>query len=172
MPLEVIRTQQLDQQSQIMCYSRLQAYEAGNVGGFGDRVYLNISWPATALVIRRSVDQSVLVSSPHLGPKTKFLLLSDSCGFAVVRRPLWRENGSVVYNCCWSSPAHSFSDMCPAGLMTIFYILRFETSLTWRARSPYLHALGTRLHAGPLVIKWVRTSSYSKTVVSENVHAF
>jgi hypothetical protein len=29
---------------------------------------------------RRSVAQSVLPSSPHLGPKTKFLLLSDSCG--------------------------------------------------------------------------------------------
>jgi hypothetical protein len=25
-------------------------------------------------------------------------------------RFLWREDGSVVYNCCWSSPAQSFSD--------------------------------------------------------------
>jgi hypothetical protein len=24
-----------------------------------------------------------------------------------VERPLWRENGSVLYNCCWSSPTHS-----------------------------------------------------------------
>jgi hypothetical protein len=33
---------------------------------------------------RRSVCQSVLVSSTHLGPKTRFLLLSDSFGFVDV----------------------------------------------------------------------------------------
>jgi hypothetical protein len=32
---------------------------------------------------RRPVGQSVLASSPHLGPKTRFLLLSDSYGFVV-----------------------------------------------------------------------------------------
>jgi hypothetical protein len=41
---------------------------------------------------------------------------------------LCREDGSVVYNCCWSSPAHSFSGLTPVGLVTIFYCLRFETS--------------------------------------------
>jgi hypothetical protein len=30
-----------------------------------------------------------------------------------------------------------------AGLMTIFYCLRFETSPTWRVRSPYLYPPGT-----------------------------
>jgi hypothetical protein len=34
---------------------------------------------------------------------------------------------SVVYNCCWSSLAQSFSG--PVGLVTIFYCLIFETSL-------------------------------------------
>jgi hypothetical protein len=53
---------------------------------------------------RRSVDQSVLVSSTHLGLTTRFLLLSGSCGFVDVGRSLWREDGSVVYNCCWTSP--------------------------------------------------------------------
>jgi hypothetical protein len=33
---------------------------------------------------RRSVGQSVLVSSTHLGLTTRFLLLSDSCGFVDV----------------------------------------------------------------------------------------
>jgi hypothetical protein len=33
---------------------------------------------------RWSVGQSVMVSSPHLGPKTRFLLLSDSCRFVDV----------------------------------------------------------------------------------------
>jgi hypothetical protein len=72
---------------------------------------------------------------PHLGPKTKFLLLSDICGFVDVGCSLWRGDGSVVYNCYWSSPAKSFSGPSPAGFMTIFYCLRFETPLTWRARS-------------------------------------
>jgi hypothetical protein len=49
---------------------------------------------------RRSVGQSVLVSSPHLGLMTRFLLLSDNCGFVDMGRPLWREDGSVFYNCC------------------------------------------------------------------------
>jgi hypothetical protein len=56
--------------------------------------------------------------------------------------PLWREDGSVVYSCCWSSPAQSFSGPSPAGLMTTFYCLRFETPPTWRARSPYLYPPG------------------------------
>jgi hypothetical protein len=42
---------------------------------------------------------------------------------------LWREDGSVVYNCSWSSPAQSFSGPTPVRLVTIFYCLRFETSL-------------------------------------------
>jgi hypothetical protein len=45
---------------------------------------------------RRSVGQSVLVSSTYLGLMTTFLLLSDSCGFVDVGRSLWRESGSAV----------------------------------------------------------------------------
>jgi hypothetical protein len=39
--------------------------------------------------------------------------------------------------------AQSFSGSSPAGLMTMFYSLRFETPPTWRIRSPYLYPLGT-----------------------------
>jgi hypothetical protein len=88
---------------------------------------------------RWSVSQSVLVSSSHLGPKARFLFLPDSCGFVDVVRPLWQEKGSVVYNCCWSSPAQSFLGLNPTGLRIIFYCVRFETPPTWRARSPYLY---------------------------------
>jgi hypothetical protein len=45
---------------------------------------------------------------PHLGPKIIFSLLSDSCGFVDVGRPLWREDRSVIYTCCWPSPAQSW----------------------------------------------------------------
>jgi hypothetical protein len=77
----------------------------------------------------RSVGQSVLAPSLHLGLTTRFLLLSNSWGFVDVGRSLWREDGSVVYNCCWRSPAQSFSETSPLGLETIFYCLRFEISL-------------------------------------------
>jgi hypothetical protein len=92
---------------------------------------------------RRSVGQSVLVSSIHLGRTTRYLLLSDSCGFVDVGRSLWLENGSAVYNCCWVSPAQSFVGPSPAVLVTIFYCLRYETPPTWRASSPYLCPPGT-----------------------------
>jgi hypothetical protein len=43
-----------------------------------------------------------------------------------MQHPLWWEDGSVVYNCCRSSPAQSFSCPSPEVFM-IFYCLRFET---------------------------------------------
>jgi hypothetical protein len=39
--------------------------------------------------------------------------------------------------------AQSLPGPIPAGLMTIFYCLRFETPLTWRSTSPYLYPPGT-----------------------------
>jgi hypothetical protein len=44
---------------------------------------------------------------PYLGPKNRFLLLTDSCRFFDAGRPLWPEDWSVVYNCCWPSPPQS-----------------------------------------------------------------
>jgi hypothetical protein len=72
------------------------------------------------------------------------LLLSDRCNFVDVGRHLWREDGSALCNCSWSSPAQSFSGPSPTGLVTIFYCLRLETPLTWEARSPYLYPPKTR----------------------------
>jgi hypothetical protein len=50
---------------------------------------------------RQSVGQSVLVSGAHLGPVTNFSFSlkfpSGSCGFVILLRPLWREDGSVFY---------------------------------------------------------------------------
>jgi hypothetical protein len=59
----------------------------------------------------------------------RFLLSSGNCGFVDVGRPLWREDGSVVYDCCWSSPAQSFFG--PAELTTIVYCPLFETPANW-----------------------------------------
>jgi hypothetical protein len=56
---------------------------------------------------------------------------------------LWWEDRSVVYNCFWPSPAQPSLVPSPAGFMTTFYCLRFETSPTWRPRSLYLYTRGT-----------------------------
>jgi hypothetical protein len=50
------------------------------------------------------------------------VLLSDNWWFLSVGCPLWREDGSVVYNCCWASPAQSPLGPSPAGIMTMFTI--------------------------------------------------
>jgi hypothetical protein len=78
---------------------------------------------------RRSAGQSILEQSTRLGLTTRSWLLSDSCGVVDLGCPLWREDGSAVCNCYWSSPAQSFSGPSPLGLVAIFYSLGFETSL-------------------------------------------
>jgi hypothetical protein len=87
---------------------------------------------------RHSVGQSVLVSGAHLGPLTNFSFAMkfsvDSCGFAVLWRPLWREDGSVIYCLIASGPcqsSHSWAEVSS------------ETPPTWRARFLYLYPPGT-----------------------------
>jgi hypothetical protein len=82
---------------------------------------------------RRSVSQSVFLLWPD------FCFLTDSCGILDAGRPLWREDGSVIYscNCFWALPEQSLSGPSPPEFMTIFYYL-IRDFLTWWARSPYL----------------------------------
>jgi hypothetical protein len=107
---------------------------------------------------RRSVGQSVLEQSTHLGLKTRSWLLSDSCGFVDLGRPLWREDGSVVCNCYWPSPAQSFSGPSPLGLVAIFYCLKFETSLFVASYDSQGNGGGIRpfLHTGLTIILLVK----------------
>jgi hypothetical protein len=81
---------------------------------------------------------------------TRFLLLSDSCGFIDVGRSFWQEDGSVLYNRGWSSLAQSFSGPSPVGLATIFYCLRFETSFFVSSYDSqgYGGGIQPRLHTG------------------------
>jgi hypothetical protein len=90
-------------------------------------------------------------SDSHLWSTTNFFFLRsvDSCGLVDVRRPLWREVGSVVYSCSWASPEQSLSCPSPAGLMTMFHSLNFETLQTWMARFLYLFPLISRLITQP-----------------------
>jgi hypothetical protein len=118
-----------------------QVYDGGIQPRLHTGYYIQ-KWKPKLCYDRRSVGQSVLVSSTHLGLTTRFLLLSDSCRFVDVGDFLWRENGSAVCNCCWFSPAQSFLGQSPAGLVTIFCCLRFETRPAWRVRSSYLYSPG------------------------------
>jgi hypothetical protein len=77
-----------------------------------------------------------------------------------VGRCLWRQDGSVVCNCCWPSSTQSFSGPIPMGLATIFYSLRFESSLScllrlaglrWTYSTPPLHGISSlRINYMPL----------------------
>jgi hypothetical protein len=78
---------------------------------------------------RQSVGQSVLVSGTYLGPTTNFsfsLKFSlDSCRVVILKRPLWREDGPIIYCCCWSSPAQSRSGLSPTELKTYILLSQF-----------------------------------------------
>jgi hypothetical protein len=77
---------------------------------------------------RRRVSQSVLLLSTHLGPKARFLLLLNICRV--------------------SSSAQSFSGPSPAGIMAIFYCLKFETPRPkWRGPRIYIR----QEQGGPLI---------------------
>jgi hypothetical protein len=101
---------------------------------------------------RRSAGQSVLKKRTHLELTTRFWLLSDSCGFVGLGRPLYWEDGSVVCNCYWPSPEQSFLGPSPVGLAAIFYCLKFETylfvaSYDWQGHGGHIRP---RLHTGLL----------------------
>jgi hypothetical protein len=91
------------------------------------------------VTLRLTVSQSV-----SRGATTRYLLLFDSYGLVFVGRPLRREDGSVFCICCWPLPAQSFSGPSPVGLATIFYCLRFETSLLVPFYDSWGHGGGIR----------------------------
>jgi hypothetical protein len=89
--------------------------------------------------------------------------MSDICRFVDMGRFLWRKDGSVIYNCCWLSPAQSFSGPNPVGLVTIFYCLRYETSLFIASYDSqgYGGGIRTRLHTGIFRLKSKSSQSQS-----------
>jgi hypothetical protein len=90
---------------------------------------------------RRSVGQSVLMSSPHLGPKTRFLLLSDSCKFVDVGPPS-RQRGRICRLQLLLVLAITVilgSESCRTHDHVLLSQIRESPPPTWWARFPYLY---------------------------------
>jgi hypothetical protein len=88
--------------------------------------------------------------APIWGLRPDLYYVCDSYGLVLVGRPLWREEGSVFYICCWPLPAQSSFGPSLLGLATIFYCLRFEISLFVASYDSQGHGGGiwSRLHTG------------------------
>jgi hypothetical protein len=76
------------------------------------------------------------------------------CRFVDMGCSLCRENISVLYNCCWPSPAQSFSGPSPMGHVTIFYSqirdlpfhhLLWFAGLRWKYLTPPPHGSAASL---------------------------
>jgi hypothetical protein len=83
----------------------------------------------TSIMLRPTASRLICLGINHPFGAYYQIFITVSWVFVDVGRSLWREDGSVVYNCCWPSPAQSFSGPSPVVIVIIFYCLRFETSL-------------------------------------------
>jgi hypothetical protein len=109
------------------CYPNETAVELSSLTGNEDicigsgKGNLTCSWLNNSETIEISIRttkedrQSMLVSATSLGSMTRFLSLSHCCLLLEAGRSLWREDRSVVYNCCGASQEQSFSGLTPIG---------------------------------------------------------
>jgi hypothetical protein len=82
------------------------------------------------VILRPTVSRPVCLGIKHpSGTYDQIFVIVRQLLVCWCGRSLWREDGSVVYNCSWPLPVQTFSGPTPMGLVTIIYCLRFETSL-------------------------------------------
>jgi hypothetical protein len=91
---------------------------------------------------RFTVNQLVLVTSPLRLTSSNFYFQLNTCDHSPYVTSSLTRGWVCHLQSVLHSPARSFSGPSPAGLMTTFYCLRFETPLTRRATSPYLYPIG------------------------------
>jgi hypothetical protein len=107
---------------------------------------------------------------------TRFLLLSDSCRLVDMGRSIWREDGSVVYICCWPRQRSHFWVLVPWDSLPYFTLsdsrLPFSSPpTTRRATVEVVDPASTRdliWYAFPVVWLWVGpTENISLHLVSK-----
>jgi hypothetical protein len=92
---------------------------------------------------RFTANQFVLATSPLRLGTSNFIFQLNTCVYS----PYVTSSQSRGWVCRLQLLLARVSAVilgpCRAGLMTTFYCLRFETPLSWRVGSPYLHPPGT-----------------------------
>jgi hypothetical protein len=110
-----------------------------------------------------SVGPSIWVSSPIWGSRLDFFFYSWTVAGLLMWGALSDEKTHLPFTIAAGPRQRSHSRiLVPREIMTIFYCLRFETTPTWRARSPYLYPLGTGW-PGYTPRHWVLISSPTTT---------
>jgi hypothetical protein len=66
----------------------------------------------------------------------------DVSGSVIVGSPLWREDGSVICSCCWTSEKQYLSGDLSAGVVTKFYCHKSDILPMRRAKFPCLFPPG------------------------------
>jgi hypothetical protein len=72
--------------------------------------------------------------------------------------------------CCWPSPAQSFLGLSPVGLVTIFYCLRFETSLFVASYDSQGYVGGELIWFGSVPLIWSWGGPTENTSVVQQNH--
>jgi hypothetical protein len=128
-------------------FSRVAIHNFITLNWWYSRRLLSRIW--VEVMLRPTVSRlSVLVPGTHLGPTTTFVLLSDSCRFVDVGRPLWwGEESSLQMQLCLASTVILGSEC----LRTHYNI---PLSQIWK--SPYLEGQVPRIYApkeqdGPVI---------------------
>jgi hypothetical protein len=92
---------------------------------------------------RFTANQFVLATGPLRPITSNFIIQLNTCSYSPYVTSSLTRGWVCRLQLLLSSPAQSYSDPSPAGLMTIFYCLRFEIPPAWRIRSLYLYPPGT-----------------------------